>query len=112
MLVDTTSVCLIIGPVSVINVTIYVNESAFAVGSVLTPLSGVFGPIVPVLFTEAISEPTLPLTRIHGSRLEGVRRPLLSVLVGIVHVFGHSFSCLFLGEVLAAGHLFRSQHRM
>lgn len=45
MLVDTPSIGFVVGPIAVIDVTIDVNESAFAVGSILTPLATVFGPI-------------------------------------------------------------------
>ena len=45
MLVDTPSIGFVVGPVAVIDVAIDVNESTFTVGSVLTPLAAVFGPI-------------------------------------------------------------------
>ena len=61
MLVDTTAICLVIGPVAVIDVAIHVDKSSLAMSSVLTPLTAVLGPIVPSLLAKAITEAALPL---------------------------------------------------
>lgn len=109
MFVDTAAVRLVIGPVAVVNVAVHVDKSAFPVGSVLPPLATVFSSIVPGLLAKSISEASLPLACVDRTCLESVRRVGHTLLVGIVCVFGDGFSGFFLGEVLAATHLFGSQ---
>ena len=105
MFVDTAAICLIVGPVSIVDVTIDMDEPALPVGPVLTPLTGVLGSIVPGLLTEAVAEAALPLPCVHCTGLESVGWPLLALLVRVVHVSGHSLAGLFLSEVLTAAHL-------
>jgi hypothetical protein len=109
VLVNASSIGFVVGPVPIVDVAIHMDESAFAVGPVFTPFATVFGPIGPGLLPEAITEPALPLARVHGSRLESVWGSLLSLLIRIVDVFGHSLSGLLLSEVLATSHLLRFQ---
>jgi len=70
VLVGSPSICLVICPVPVINISINVDETAFTVGTVLTPLTAVFSTIVPSLFSETVTESSLPLTCVSGTRLE------------------------------------------
>ena len=109
MFVDTSAIRLIVGPVAIIDVTVDMDESAFAVGPILTPLARVLGPIVPRLLTETVTEAALPLPGVHGTSLKGVRRSLLALLVRVVHVPRHRLTGLLLGEVLTAAHLLCSQ---
>ena len=67
MFVNTTAIGLVIGPIAVIDITIDVDETAFAVSSVLSPLSAVFGSIIPGLLAKTIAETTLPLACVDGS---------------------------------------------
>ena len=110
MFVDASPVGLVVGPVSIVDVAIDVNESTFTMSPIFTPLTGVFGSIVPSLLPEPVSEATFPLTSVHSARLESIRGSLLSLLVGIVYIASDCLSCLFLCEVLTAPHLFGSKH--
>ena len=110
MFVDTSAIGLIVGPVSIVDVAIDVDESTFTMSSVLTPLTRVFGSIVPSLLPEAVPEAPFPLTSVHSARLESIRSSLLALLIRIVYIASHSLSCLLLCEVLTAAHLFGSEH--
>ena len=109
MFVDTSAICLVVSPVAIIDVTVDMDESAFAVGPILTPLARVLGPVVPCLLTETVTEAALPLPGVYGTSLEGVRRSLLALLVWVVHVPRHRLTGLFLSEVLTAAHLLCSE---
>ena len=108
MLVSTAAICLIVGPITIIDITVYVYETAFAVSSVFAPLSAVLGPVIPNLLTEAIAEASLPLACIGGTRPKGVKWSLFSWHIGIVLILCHSLTSFFLGEILAASHLLGS----
>ena len=70
--VNAAPIGLVISPISIVNVSINVNEATFAMGSILSPFSTVFCSVVPCLLTKAITEATLPLTRIDSSCFESV----------------------------------------
>ena len=72
MFVNAAPIGLVIGPISIVNVTIYVYEAAFAMSTILSPFSAVFGSVVPGLLTEAIAEASLPLARVDSSCFESV----------------------------------------
>lgn len=102
MLVDTTSIGLVIGPVSVVNVAVDVDKSALAVSTVLTPLTTVLGTVGPGLLTEAVTESALPLACVDGTGLEGVGWSGFARLARVIQVLRNCFTGLFLSEVLAA----------
>jgi len=82
--VDSTAIRLIVCPVAIVDISINVNETTFSMGSVLTPLTTVLGPVIPSLFAETITEATLPLACVDSTSLEGVVSALFSLLVWIV----------------------------
>ena len=108
--VDTAAVGFIVCPVAIINVSINMDESTFAVSSVFTPLTRVLGTITPRLLTETISNSSLPLPSVDGPSLESVWWPLLARLIWIVEVPRHGFAGFLLREILAATHLFCTYH--
>jgi hypothetical protein len=83
MLVDTNTVCFAVCQLAIINVTISVNEFAYSISSVLTPLTDVPGSIRPYLLTEAVTELALPLAGVYSSCLERVRCSLLPPFIRI-----------------------------
>lgn len=109
MLVNATTVRLVIRPVAVVYVTVDVGESAFSVRSVLSPLSTVLGSITPRLLAKSIAETAFPLACVHCFGLERVRGPVFSRLVWVVQLLRHRLSGLLLREVLAAAELLRSK---
>ena len=111
MLVDASAIGFVIGPVPVIDVAVHMNESAFPVRSIFSPFTAILRTIRPGLFTESISESTLPLACVHSTSLESVGWSLFALLVWVVDVLCHSFTGLFLSEILAAPHLFGFQER-
>ena len=54
------------------------------------------------MFTEAVSEATLPLTCVDSTRLEGISGALFSWLVRVVDALCHRLAGFLLCEVLAA----------
>jgi ABC-type uncharacterized transport system permease subunit len=104
--VSSRTICLIIGPEPIVNITIYMNELSFAVCPILTPLAHVFGAVGPSLFAKTISEATSPLARIDGLCFEHIRRPCFSRLIRLVKTLRHCFARFILSEILAGAHLF------
>jgi len=105
VLVSTHAIGLVVGPVAIVDVTVNMNESSLAMGSVLPPLSCVGGLVCPNLLAKSISEASLPLTRVHSSSSEGVWGSLLSWLVWVVQILGDCLTGFLLCEVLAASEL-------
>ena len=70
--VNSKAICLVICPEPIINVSVYVDESTFAVSSVLPPLSDVLGSVRPGLFSKTIPEASFPLACIDSSCAEFV----------------------------------------
>ena len=101
MLVYTTSVCFIVSPIAIIDVSVYMDEATLAVSPVFPPFARVFCSVTPSLLTEAISESSLPLTCVNGASLESVSRSLFTRLILIVNALCHCFSRFFLSKVFA-----------
>lgn len=110
MLVDSRTVCLIVRPETIVNITIYMSKGTLAMSSVLAPFTVVFGSIRPNLCTSAITETALPLSGIDRSSLESIGRPVYSGLIGIVKTLCNCLTRFLLGEVLAAAELLGLQH--
>ena len=110
VLVDASAVGFVVGPISIVDITVDMNKTAFAMSTILSPLTAILGSIVPRLLTEAVTEPAFPLTSVYCTRFECIWRTLLSLLVGTIQVLSNSLSGLFLREVLAASKLLGSQH--
>ena len=110
VLVDSASISFIVSPVSIIDVTVNMNESTLAMSSVFSPLARVLGTITPSLLSEAIAETTLPLACVDGESLESVGRSLFTGLICIVDPLSHRLTCLLLREVLATTYLLSLQH--
>ena len=110
VLVDTAAVGFVVSPISIIDVAVNMNKTAFSMSTILSPLTAVLGPIIPRLLAEAVSETAFPLTGVYCTRFECIGRALLSLLVGTIQVLGNSLAGLFLREVLAAAELLGSQH--
>ena len=102
MLVDTSSVRLVISPVPIINVTIYMNKSSLTMSSIFAPLSTILSTIIPCLFAKTIAETSLPLASVDGSCFKGISRALFSLLIWIVSIFSDCLTGLLLREILAA----------
>ena len=111
MLVCSHTVGFIIGPVAIIDVTINMDESALAMGSVFSPLSSVFGLISPDLLAKAITEATLPLASVNSSRFKNVRRSLNPWLIRVIDVLGDRLACFLLRKILATAEHFCSDER-
>jgi hypothetical protein len=62
MLIFTYTIGLVISPISFINVSINMNESALALCLILSPFSNVLSSIGPLLLPITISEAALPLS--------------------------------------------------
>jgi hypothetical protein len=77
MLIYAIAICLVVGPETIIDITVYMNKATFAMSSVLPPFSYVLSSVRPGLLTLAISETTLPFSHIDRSCLKLVRRSLL-----------------------------------
>ena len=110
VLVNTASVGLVVGPVAIVDITVDMNKTTFAMSTILSPFTAIPGPIVPRLLTEAVSEATFPLTGVNSARFKCIRRALLSLLIRAIQVLGNCLTGLFLCEILAASELLGSQH--
>ena len=101
MLIDSTTISFVICPVAIINISVNMDESTFAVSSVLSPFSSIFSTVGPGLFSKSITESTFPLTSIDSTSFELVRWSLFTRLVGIVQSLRDGLTGFFLGEVFA-----------
>ena len=109
MHVNTESVSLVVGPLSIVDISINVHELSLTVGMVLSPLARVLGTVRPMLLTLAITEASLPLTVVDGATLETIGRAFLTTLVGIKGFLRrNSLLALFISEVLAASNVLAS----
>lgn len=102
MLVNARTVGFVVGPETVIDVSINVCKGTFAMCPVFAPFTIVLGTIRPDLDTPAVTETTLPLASIDCASLKCVRLPILTWLVGVIESLGNGFASLFLREILAA----------
>ena len=107
--VDTGSVGFVIGPETIIDVTVDMDELTLAMGTVLPPVTDVFGAIRRSLLAEAVSEAALPLPAIDSARGELVGVFADARLVRVVLVLSHCLAGLNLREVLAAAQLLGSE---
>ena len=110
VLVNAATIGLVIGPISVIDISIDMNKATLTMSPILTPFTAIPGSVVPRLLTEAVSEASLPLTCVNSSRLEGIWCTLLALLVWPIDVLGDSLTRLLLSEVLARAELLCPQH--
>jgi len=109
MHVNTESVSLIVGPLSIVDISVDVHELSLTVSMVLSPLARVLGTIRPMLLTLAVTETSLPLTVVDGTTLEAIRWAFLTTLVGIEGFLRrNSLLALFISEVLAASNVLAS----
>jgi hypothetical protein len=104
VVVDTIPVSFIVDPLSIINISVDVNELALSMSSVILPLPFILGSIWPLLDSVAVSEPTNPLSVISSSSFESEGGPLFTFGVGVIlSCFGHGFSAFVDGEVPRVG---------
>jgi hypothetical protein len=109
MHVNTESVSLIVGPLSIVDISVDVHELSLAVSMVLSPLARVLGTIRPMLLTLAVTETSLPFTVVDGTTLEAIRWAFLATLVGIEGFLRrNSLLAFFISEVLAASNVLAS----
>jgi len=105
MLINPRTVCFVVRPEAIIDVSINVDELAFPMSAIFPPLSNVLGPVRPGLLAETITETTFPLASVNCPSFELVGRSLLPGLVGFVNAFRHRLPRFFLGEVFGRAHL-------
>lgn len=67
MMVDTVSIGFVVDPLSIVDVSVYMDELSFAVSSVVLPLALVLSTIWPLLDTVAVSESSNPFSIIGGT---------------------------------------------
>lgn len=111
VLVDTRTICLVVCPVTIIDITIYMGELSLTVSAILTPFSLIPGSIRPHLDAPAVSETAFPLSCIDRTCLELISWPVLTGLVGVVETLSHGLAGFFLSEVLAAAKLLSLEKR-
>lgn len=99
--IDALAICLIIDPVSLINIPIDVGELSKTMGPVVLPVAFVAGAVRPDLLSIAISESTDPLSCILGPCRVSVCSSLLTLGIWIVRGVRDSFFQLNRCEVPA-----------
>ena len=82
--VDACAICLIVDPVTLIDVTIDVSELSNSVRPVVLPVTLVLGAVGPDLLSEAIAEAANPLARVLRIRPVGVGGSLLAGRIWVV----------------------------
>lgn len=92
MHINSLAICLIIYPVSFVDVSINVGEFTMAMGSVIFPCTFITSTIRPNLFTLSISESSDPFSCVGGTCSIGVGRSDFSLGVRVV---GCVSDCLF-----------------
>jgi hypothetical protein len=109
MHVNTESVGLVVGPLSIVDISVDVHELSLTVGMVLSPLARVLGTVRPMLLTLAVTEASLPLTVVNSTTLETIRRAFFTSLIGIEGFLRrNSLLAFFISEVLAASNVLAS----
>ena len=101
MNIDTVSVSFIIDPVSLVYISIYMNEFSMTVSTVISPLPLVTSTIRPNLYTIPVSESSNPLALICCACFEGVKRTVFSLSLRVILLFWYCFSGFFNCEVFA-----------
>ena len=87
VLIDSTSISLVIGPVTIINISVNMDESTLTVCSVFSPFTGIFSTVWPGLLSKSVTEASFPLTSIDSTSFELVWWSLFAWLVRIVKPF-------------------------
>ncbi len=82
--IDALAICLIINPVSLVNIPIDVSELSKTMGPIVLPVAFVAGAIRPDLFSIPIAESTDPLACILGPCRVSVCSSLLTLGIWIV----------------------------
>jgi hypothetical protein len=82
MSVDTLTVCFVIDPISIVDITVRMNKSTAAVGFAILPPAFVHGTVRPNLLASAFSDVGAndPLTNELGLVLKILHRSLLEIL--------------------------------
>lgn len=111
MNVDTVSICLIVYPVSLINIPIDVDELALSVSSVVFPVSFVTSPVWPDLFAVPISESADPLAEEGRTSLKSVELSILPFCIGVVNGLADRLFLLVECKVAAVSSLSLSDQR-
>lgn len=101
MNVDTVTICLIVHPVSLINIAIDVDELPLTVRSVIFPVAFVACTIRPNLFAESITKAANPLPQVSSSSLERVEFSILPFGIWVVNRLANGFLLFIEGEVAA-----------
>jgi hypothetical protein len=99
MLIDPSSVGFVVCPLAFINISVDMAEFSDALSSVFSPVAHEPSTVRPGLLTPAVSEASFPLAAVDSPSFEDIRGPFFSFLVGIVHIFSHSFFALFISEI-------------
>lgn len=84
MCINTISICFIIFPLSIENISIYVIKLSMSTSLIISPLSFVFSTILPFLHTESISLVSLPISFIDSSTFKFIGSSFFSFLIGII----------------------------
>ena len=109
MAIHSITIGLVIRPISLIGVAIEMDKLSLSERLVVSPLSYVLSSIWPCLGSLPISESTFPLSVIDSSSLEGIGRPLLSLLLNLPLCRAHCLLELSESEVLRATDLLALQ---
>jgi hypothetical protein len=85
--IHTISFSFIIDPVSLVYISIYMNEFSVPVCAVISPLALIAGTVRPNLHTVAVSETSDPLALVSRTCLESVKGTVLSLGLRIILLF-------------------------
>lgn len=92
MLVDAVAMCLIVQPVALVDITVGVNETAFAVGLIIAPVALEIGAVLPDLDASAVALAIFPLALVNRSVFEFVciefRQVFVLLLVLVINKRG------------------------
>ena len=85
--IHTVSVSFIIDPVSLVYISIYMNEFSMTVCAVVSPLALIASTVRPNLHTIAVSETSNPLALVSRTCLESVKGTVLSLGLRVILLF-------------------------
>ena len=106
------AICLVVHPVSFIDIPVDVGKLAEALSPIVFPVAFVASAVWPDLLTVAISKATDPLASICSPSLVSVGGSLLPLRIWIVfRIVRDSFTQLYLGEVTTVRSLGLLDHR-
>ena len=108
--VSARAICFIVGPESIINVSIYMYKFPLSMGPIFFPFTNVSCAIWPVLLPKTVTEPAFPFAAVNCLSFERIWRAGFARLIWLIEALGHSFARFFYSKILAGANFPGAEH--